>query len=103
MTMTSRVLILAFAALLSTPLESQDASHKPSPQTPAAGKQAPAASAPKPHDNEGQRVFEQNCSRCHNAPEGFSPSISGTVVRHMRVRAALSRHDEEELMRFLNP
>jgi cytochrome c5 len=55
------------------------------------------------HQDEGQRVFEQNCSRCHAAPDGFSPRISGTVVRHMRVRASLSQHDEQELLRFLNP
>jgi hypothetical protein len=24
-------------------------------------------------------------------------------VRHMRVRASLSQHDEQELLRFLNP
>jgi cytochrome c5 len=52
---------------------------------------------------EGQRIFEQNCSRCHNSPEGFSPNISGTIVRHMRVRASLSKHEEEELLRFFNP
>lgn len=55
------------------------------------------------HHDEGERVFQQNCSRCHAAPEGFSPRISGTVVRHMRVRASLSKHDEQELLRFLNP
>ena len=55
------------------------------------------------HQDEGQRVFEQNCSRCHTAPDGFSSRISGTVLRHMRVRASLSRHDEQELLRFLNP
>ena len=53
--------------------------------------------------SEGERVFVQNCSRCHNAPEGFSPRISGTVARHMRMRAQLSQHDEQELLRFLNP
>ena len=55
------------------------------------------------HRDEGQRIFDQNCSRCHTAPNGFSPRISGTVVRHMRVRASLSQHDEKELLRFLNP
>jgi cytochrome c5 len=55
------------------------------------------------HQDEGQRIFEQNCSRCHAAPDGFSSRISGTVVRHMRVRASLSQHDEQELLRFLNP
>jgi mono/diheme cytochrome c family protein len=51
----------------------------------------------------GQQVFNQNCSRCHNAPEGFSPSISGTIARHMRVRANLSEADYKSLLRFLNP
>jgi len=65
----------------------------------------PQTSAPKAaqHYSEGERVFAQNCSRCHTAPDGFSPRISGTVVRHMRVRAQLSKHDEQELLRFLNP
>lgn len=52
---------------------------------------------------DGQQVFEQNCSRCHNAPQGFSPRISGTVARHMRVRAGLGAEDEKALLRFLNP
>jgi len=52
---------------------------------------------------EGERAFRQNCSRCHNAPEGFPPQISGTIVRHMRVRANLSRDDERAILKFLNP
>ncbi len=55
------------------------------------------------HTNDGQRVFEQNCSRCHNPPDGFSPRISGTVVRHMRVRANLSEQDMKALMKFFHP
>ncbi|WP_263352953.1 hypothetical protein [Acidicapsa acidisoli] len=62
----------------------------------------PAKSTNYPQD-EGEQVFQQNCSRRHAAPEGFSPRISGTIVRHMRVRASLSQHDEEALLRFLNP
>jgi len=51
----------------------------------------------------GQQVFEQNCSRCHNPPEGFSPRISGTIAMHMRVRASLSDPNYRALLRFLNP
>jgi cytochrome c5 len=51
----------------------------------------------------GERVFQQNCFRCHNAPEGFSPRITGTIVRHMRVRASLSQHDEQALLKYFNP
>jgi hypothetical protein len=53
--------------------------------------------------NEGDVKFAQHCSRCHNAPESFSPSISGTIVRHMRVRASLSKQDEDDILRFLVP
>ena len=72
----------------------------------ASDKTAPSQARPEKATtvhSEGERIFAQNCSRCHNAPEGFSPRISGTVVRHMRVRAQLSEHDEQELLRFFNP
>jgi len=64
------------------------------------------ASQPQPqktNQDRGQQVFEQNCSRCHNPPEGFSPRISGTVAIHMRIRANLSDSDYKALLRFLNP
>jgi cytochrome c5 len=51
---------------------------------------------------DGERVFEQNCARCHNSPNGFSSRISGTIMRHMRVRANLSRQDEEALLKYFN-
>lgn len=74
------------------------------PQGAAQGKdKQPAKTQGTVHQNEGQRIFDQNCSRCHTAPDGFSSRISGTVARHMRVRASLSQHDEQELLRFLNP
>ena len=65
--------------------------------------QASSKAAPASDSDRGQRVFDQNCSRCHNAPEGFSPSISGTIARHMRVRANLSEADLKALLHFLNP
>lgn len=51
----------------------------------------------------GQQVFEQNCSRCHNAPQGFPANVTGTIAMHMRVRANLSEADYKALKRFLNP
>lgn len=51
----------------------------------------------------GERKFQANCSRCHNAPEQLSPRIAGTVVRHMRVRASLSAEDERDILRYLAP
>jgi cytochrome c5 len=87
----------AAAAILSTAMAAQT----PSTATPV--RQPAPTHVAQQHPNEGQRIFEQNCSRCHNPPDGFSQHISGTVVRHMRVRANLSEHDMKALMKFFHP
>lgn len=63
----------------------------------------PAAPASSAEIARGQEVFQQNCSRCHNAPQQIPPEISGTILRHMRVRASLSAADEKALLQFMNP
>ena len=88
-------LIALTAAPLLPPVIVQD--HAPADKKPAVAQASPQ------QEDEGERIFQQNCSRCHNAPEGFSPRISGTIVRHMRVRASLSQHDAEEVLHFFNP
>ena len=50
-----------------------------------------------------ERAFQANCSRCHYAPETLSPRITGTVVRHMRVRANLSAEEERLILSYFNP
>lgn len=69
---------------------------------------APLPSAPqaKPTTNSersGEMVFRNNCHRCHGAPEDLSPRITGTALRHMRVRANLSAKDERRLLEYLAP
>jgi cytochrome c5 len=100
--MRSKHLLLTLVVLIVTPGLTQSTAQDHPPPPPAVKKPAASAHAEQ-NEDEGERVFQQNCSRCHNAPEGFSSRISGTIVRHMRVRASLSQHDAEELLRFLNP
>jgi cytochrome c5 len=69
---------------------------------------APAAQQAAPGDrlatvDAGERVFKTNCARCHNPPMSLSPRIAGSVVMHMRVRARLSRRDEDLLLKYLAP
>jgi cytochrome c5 len=99
--MISRHFALCILALASVPALALAAQENGKPEA-KAYKDPVRRQAGQPQDD-GERVFKQNCSRCHTAPEGFSPSISGTIVRHMRVRAALSQHDEEALLHFFNP
>jgi cytochrome c5 len=73
-----------------------------SPQKQSENKTSPKAVHAASQER-GQQVFEQNCARCHNAPQGFSSTISGSVAMHMRVRAGLSDADYKALRHFLNP
>ena len=93
------LLIALVAAVQAQATPAQQSAVHTTPKSQTAAQKAGQSS----NEGEGERIFAQNCSRCHNAPEGFSPSISGTIVRHMRVRASLSQHDEQELLHFLNP
>ncbi|HEV2486793.1 MAG TPA: cytochrome c [Terracidiphilus sp.] len=78
-----------FAQMKDTAQQSQQPAHPPD--------------TPPVNPDRGQQVFNQNCSRCHNTPEGFSPRISGSIAKHMRVRAGLGDADYKALLRFLNP
>jgi cytochrome c5 len=65
-------------------------------------KAAPPGAASSQADP-GERVFSENCSRCHAAPMTLSPRITGTVIMHMRSRARLSQRDQQLLLKFLAP
>ena len=97
--MNSKYLLTILAALPFAMLMPAAAQSKTPPQKTT----APAVAKASQQQEEGTRIFQQNCSRCHNTPDGFSPRISGTSVKHMRVRASLSKHDQDVLLRFFNP
>jgi cytochrome c5 len=84
--------------LTATTAMGQATSSPPPPQSKPALK---AVHATNP--DRGQQVFDQNCTRCHNTPDGFSPNISATISMHMRLRANLSEADYKALLHFLNP
>jgi cytochrome c5 len=90
------------ASIISTTLVLAQTSPGSKPATTTAAKPAAKPDATKQPDV-GQRKFDANCGRCHSFPEQLSPSITGTVVRHMRVRANLSAEDEKDILRFLAP
>ena len=91
-------LVLLAAAVPLFAIQSSDSQ----PDTAHHGKRTTKTSQSQPAEQEGERVFEQNCARCHNAPDGFSPRITGTIVQHMRVRANLSAHEEKVLLHYFN-
>jgi len=72
-------------------------------QAPPAAKGPPHAQSKDPSVSAGEKVFMANCSRCHTPPMALSPRVTGTIVAHMRVRARLSRKDEQLLLNYLAP
>lgn len=101
--MTLRALAICVTVLTASQLLAQAIEHS----KPQAESQQASAAKPAPlkqgSGEDGQDVYLQNCARCHNAPDHFSPSISGTVAHHMRVRANLSEKEYKALLLFLNP
>jgi hypothetical protein len=69
----------------------------------AGTKKADPKAAPATAQNEGERLFAVNCSRCHQPPMSISPRATGTIIMHMRTRARLSREDEQALLKFMAP
>ena len=51
----------------------------------------------------GLKLWEQNCSRCHNSPSPafFSDAEWDVVGAHMRVRAYLTKKETDEIVNFL--
>jgi len=94
-------LVPAVICIAALPLLSQVVGTSSTPAGAAPNNVSPRPSAV--HQSDGARKFAQNCGRCHNPPQGFSPRISGTITMHMRVRASLSKQDQEDILRFLNP
>jgi cytochrome c5 len=93
--MNMKILLLAIATLTSTAALSQTpATHTQS----NSAKQPAKVNAAQP---DGGKKFDANCSRCHSAPENLNPRITGTILRHMRVRANLSAQDAQDILRYL--
>lgn len=88
--------LLVLASIAVTGMAAQKANPKPSGNTPATAAKASA-------EPDGEKLFRAHCGRCHAAPEELSPRVARTAVRHMRVRAMLSKQDEQAILSYLAP
>jgi cytochrome c5 len=89
---------------LLAPFARAQAAVQPAPQgaqAKPASKTAKASAKLAASNDPGEKKFQQNCSRCHYAPQELSPRISGTVVMHMRFFASLSDADEKAIVHYL--
>ena len=63
-----------------------------------ASPEAASASAPT-----GQRLWTQNCARCHNSrsPSDYNNVQWDVAMLHMRIRANLTAEEHRKIQRFL--
>jgi len=93
-----RIVLTAFAALvLGLPLCAGSGSGR---------KSAEAAAVVGTNDVdtmriEGEKRFRANCSRCHAAPQKFPPRMMATALRHMRVRATITKEDQRLILFYM--
>ncbi len=89
--------VLALGAMIATGSASQLFAGSGSKQ------EKPPAAKAATQPLSGERVFMTNCVRCHMPPMSIPPRITGTVIMHMRVRARLSKEEQEALLKYLAP
>lgn len=76
---------------------------KDTPKDTGSATSAPAAPAAQDDTMrlDGEKRFRSNCGRCHTAPPKFPPRMMATIVRHMRVRAAITDQDMRLILRYM--
>jgi hypothetical protein len=47
-------------------------------------------------------AYKNNCMRCHSAVRQYSPRMTATIVKHMRVRANLTAEETRAILQYLN-
>ena len=99
--------LVAGAMSLGLAANASNGGSKDAPKDTAAAASAPAGqsdnqAAQKENMHlEGERRFRSNCARCHAAPPKFPPRMMATIVRHMRVRAAITDQDMRLILRYM--
>jgi len=99
--------LVAGAMSLGLAANASNGGSKDAPKDTAAAAAAPAGqsdnqAAQKENMHlEGERRFRSNCARCHAAPPKFPPRMMATIVRHMRVRAAITDQDMRLILRYM--
>jgi cytochrome c5 len=73
------------------------------PQQRLSGSNSVTAKAATTETQEGEKLFQTQCGRCHFPPEDLSPREAKAVIRQMRVRANLTAEDERLILKYLAP
>ena len=79
------------------------AAQSSNPQPQVSGPHPPPSNSATTESQEGEKLFQTQCGRCHALPEDLSPREAKAVVRQMRVRANLTAEEERLILKYLAP
>ena|SRR6266516_1347847 len=54
-----------------------------------------------PRNFSADEAYKQNCTRCHTEVPKLDPKRSTTIMRHMRVRANLTKDEAQAILDYL--
>jgi mono/diheme cytochrome c family protein len=98
------VIVATAAMTLLIPGLASAQQNKTAPAPAASSARAATAAGPSNEAElriEGEKRFQANCGRCHQAPHKFPPRMVMTIERHMRVRATLTDEDMRLIVGYL--
>ncbi len=49
----------------------------------------------------GDQVYKSNCTRCHIALRTYPEKMSRSIVRHMRIKAGLTKPEADAVLAYL--
>ena len=50
---------------------------------------------------DGEQVYKNNCNRCHITIRTYPEKMSASIVRHMRVKAQLTKPEADAVLGYL--
>jgi cytochrome c5 len=86
------------AALL---MVAQTSSTQSSPKPNESNEEAQTAKSHRPSGLSRDEAYKQNCTRCHNEVPKLDPKRTNTIMRHMRVRANLTKDEAQAILDYL--
>ena len=50
---------------------------------------------------DGEQVYKNNCNRCHITIRTYPETMSRSIVRHMRIKAQLTKPEADAVLKYL--
>lgn len=96
------ILVLVWVALVAAQTSNTGSTGASSaPQGANANSQQEAKRLHLPRNFSADDAYKQNCTRCHAEVPKLDPKRSNTIMRHMRVRANLTKDEAQAILDYL--